>query len=199
MPIHAPTIGTARLVLRRWREEDREPFAAMNADPEVMRYFLRPLTQDESDRFIDRIEARFETDGIGLWAVERREDGAFLGFTGLAPATFEAWFTPAIEVGWRFVASAWGHGYATEAARAAVRFGFEVRDLTTILSWTSVLNVRSIAVMERLGMLHDAAEDFDHPLIPPGDPLRRQVLYRLDRARWSALARGANDLGLIDS
>jgi RimJ/RimL family protein N-acetyltransferase len=194
-PINAPTIGTARLVLRRWRVEDREPFAAMNADPEVMRYFPSPLTRDESDRLIDRIEARFEADGIGQWAVERREDGRFLGFTGLAPATFEAWFTPTIEVGWRFERSAWGHGYATEAGRAALRFGFEVRDLATILSWTSVLNLPSIAVMERLGMHHDPADDFDHPLIPDGHPLRRHVLYRLDRADWPAVATGFRAVG----
>jgi len=103
-----PTITTERLLLRRWCEADREPFAAMNADPEVMRYFPSPLSSDESDRLMDRIEARFETDGIAQWAVARREDGMFLGFTGLAPATFEAAFTPAIEVGWRFRRSAWG-------------------------------------------------------------------------------------------
>src|SRR5262245_31192719 len=140
LPSMSPTITTARLVLRRWRETDRMPFAAMNADPDVMRYFPHPLSTDESDRFMDRIEARFESDGIGQWAVERREDGVFLGFTGLAPATFEASFTPAIEVGWRYVPSAWGHGYATEAGRAALRHGFVVRGLGEILSWTSVLN-----------------------------------------------------------
>ena len=117
-----PTITTDRLVLRRWRDEDREPFAALNADPDVMRYFPRPLARQESDGLVERIEARFEALGIGLWAVERREDGRFLGFTGLAPATFEAPFTPAIEVGWRYARSAWGHGYATEAGRAALRF-----------------------------------------------------------------------------
>jgi len=185
-----PTITTDRLVLRRWRDEDRGPFAALNADPDVMRFFPRPLTREESDRLIERVEARFESDGIGLWAVERREDGRFLGFTGLAPATFEASFTPAVEVGWRFARSAWGHGYATEAGRAALRFGFEVRDLERVLSWTSVLNVPSIAVMERLGMHRDPADDFDHPLIAPGDPLRRHVLYRLDRTDWSSAATG---------
>jgi RimJ/RimL family protein N-acetyltransferase len=179
-----PTITTDRLLLRRWRDEDRAAFAAMNADPEVMRFFPNPLTRDESDRFVDRIEARFEAEGLGLWAVERREDAAFLGFTGLTPATFEAAFTPATEVGWRFVRSAWGRGYATEAGRAALRFGFEIRELDEILSWTSLLNRRSIAVMERLGMTHDPADDFDHPLIPVGHALRRHVLYRLDRASW---------------
>jgi RimJ/RimL family protein N-acetyltransferase len=181
-----PTITTARLVLRRWRDEDREPFAALNADPEVMRYFPRLLTREESDRFIERIEARFEADGFGQWAVERREDGRFLGFTGLAPASFEASFTPAIEVGWRFARFAWGHGYATEAGRAALRYGFEVVGLGSILSWTSVLNRPSIAVMERIGMHHDPADDFDHPLVAVGNPLRRHVLYRLDREEWAA-------------
>jgi RimJ/RimL family protein N-acetyltransferase len=181
--------------MRRWREDDREPFAAMNADPDVMRYFLNPLTQEESDRLIERIEAGFEADGIGQWAVERRKDGQFLGFTGLAPATFEASFTPAIEVGWRFARFAWGHGYATEAGRAALQFGFEVRRIERILSWTSVLNLPSIAVMERLGMRHDPAGDFDHPRIPPGHPLRRHVLYKLDRAAWSSADTGVRPGG----
>jgi ribosomal-protein-alanine N-acetyltransferase len=187
-----PSITTDRLVLRRWRDADRDPFAALNADPDVMRYFLRPLDRDESDRLVDAVEARFETDGVGQWAVERRADGQFLGFTGLAPATFEASFTPAIEVGWRFARSAWGHGYATEAGRAALRYGFDVLSLDTILSWTAVLNLPSIAVMERLGMQRDPADDFDHPRIPPGHPLRRHVLYRLDRAEW--LSRDPPDL-----
>jgi ribosomal-protein-alanine N-acetyltransferase len=190
-----PTITTARLVLRRWQEDDRKPFAAMNADPDVMRYFLHPLTPEESDRLIERIEAGFDAEGIGQWAVERREDGQFLGFTGLASATFEAWFTPAIEVGWRFARFAWGHGYATEAARAALQFGFEVRRIETILSWTSALNLPSIAVMERLGMRHDPADDFDHPRIPPGDPLRRHVLYKLERAAWSSPVTGVRPRG----
>jgi len=185
-----PTITTERLILRRWREEDREPFAALNADPEVMRYFPRRLSRQESDGFIDRIEARFEAQGNGQWAVERREDGLFLGYTGLSPATFEAPFTPCIEVGWRFARSAWGHGYATEAGRAALRFGFEVLDLERILSWTSTLNLPSIAVMERLGMRHDPADDFDHPLVVPGDPLRRHVLYRQEHSDWSSAATG---------
>ncbi len=182
-----PTIETPRLVLRRWREEDRDGFAALNADPEVMRYFPRPLSRDESDRFVDGVEARFKTTGIGLWAVERRSDGRFLGFAGLAPSTFEAPFTPAIEVGWRFARATWGNGYATEAGRAALRFGFEVHGLDVILSWTSVLNLPSIAVMERLGMRHDPADDFDHPNLPSGDRLSRHVLYRLTASDWGRL------------
>jgi RimJ/RimL family protein N-acetyltransferase len=189
-PTNGPTITTARLVLRRWRDDDRAPFAAMNADPDVMRYFPRPLTREESDRLMERIEARFEDERIGQWAVEHRQDGRFLGFTGLAPATFEASFTPAIEVGWRFARFAWGYGYATEAGRAALQFGFEVRHLETILSWTSVTNLPSIAVMKRLGMRRDPADDFDHPLIALGDPLRPHVLYRLDRAEWSSAGTG---------
>ena len=118
--------------------------------------------------------------------MERRDDGAFLGFTGLAPPRFEAAFTPCVEVGWRLAAEAWGHGYATEAARAALAFGFEVRGLDEILSWTVPANLRSRAVMERIGMTHDPADDFDHPNIAVGSPLRRHVLYRLSRERWLA-------------
>jgi RimJ/RimL family protein N-acetyltransferase len=182
-----PSITTDRLLLRRWRDADRDPFAALNADPDVMRFFVRPLDRDESDRFIDSVEARFEAGGIGQWAVERRADSQFLGFTGLAPATFEASFTPAIEVGWRLAPSAWGHGYATEAGRASLRYGFDVLGLDAILSWTAVLNLPSIAVMERLGMRHDPADDFDHPRIPVGHPLRPHVLYRMDRDDWLSI------------
>ena len=178
------TLITERLLLRRWRAEDREPFALLNADPEVMRYFVRPLDREESDAFIDRTEASFDELGYGVWAVERRSDGRLLGFTGLWRHTFEAPFTPAVEIGWRFATEAWGQGYATEAARAALRFGFEIVGLDTILSWTSVLNTPSIRVMERLGMTHDPDEDFDHPRVPVGHLLRRHVLYRLDRLTW---------------
>lgn len=181
-----PTLTTERLTLRRWAAADREPFARLNADPEVMRHFVQPLSRDESDAFVERIEAGFEARGYGLWAVERQTDGAFLGFTGLAWHTFEAPFTPCAEVGWRFDRSAWGHGYATEAGRASLRFGFEEAGLAEIFSWTSPLNRPSVAVMERLGMARDPAEDFDHPRVPEGHPLRRHVLYRLSRERYLA-------------
>src|SRR5689334_12753197 len=151
----------------------------MNADPRVMEFFPAPLSREESDALITRIEAGFDRHGFGLWALEVRETGEFIGFTGLAPPEFEAHFTPAVEVGWRLAAPAWGRGYATEAARAAIAFGFERAGLEEIVSMTSVLNERSRAVMERLGMSRDPADDFDHPGIPAGHPLRRHVLYRL--------------------
>ena len=184
-----PTLETDRLILRDWRDADREPFARMNADPRVSEFLPGALTREESDDFVDRIVERWTEDGTGLWAVERREDGAFLGFTGLAVPRFEAAFTPAVEVGWRLAFEAWGHGYATEAARAALRYGFEVAGLDEIVSFTVPANVRSRAVMERIGMTRDPADDFDHPNLAPDSPLRRHVLYRLSRADWQARRR----------
>ena len=177
----APTIETRRLTLRSFDEPDRDPFAAMNADAEVMRHFPDKLDRATSDALVDRILEGWEARDLGLWAVQRGEDGAFLGFAGLAVPTFEAHFTPAVEVGWRLARGAWGHGYATEAARAAVAYGFETMGLVEIVSFTTVDNVRSRRVMERLGMTRDPADDFDHPGLPAGHPLRRHVLYRLRR------------------
>ncbi|HYJ22151.1 MAG TPA: GNAT family N-acetyltransferase [Solirubrobacterales bacterium] len=171
-------LSTRRLLLRRWRASDREPFAALNADPEVMRYFPTLLTPEQSDRLVERIEAEFERRGHGLWALEARAGGEFLGFTGLAVVPFEADFTPAIEVGWRLARPAWGHGYASEAARAALGFGFDRLDLEEVVSFAVPGNARSRAVMERIGMEHDPDGDFDHPGLPIGHPLARHVLYR---------------------
>lgn len=170
---------TERLVLRHWRPEDREPFAAMNADPAVMEYFVERLTRTESDAFVDRIEAHFAEHGTGLWAVAERHTHAFLGFTGLNWTTFEAPFTPAWEIGWRLGRSAWGHGYATEAAAAALADGAGRLGIGEVVSFTSVVNVRSQRVMERLGMTRDPVEDFDNPKVPAGNPLRPHVLYRI--------------------
>ncbi len=144
-----------------------------------MEFFPRPLTRVESDALVERIEAGFEADGFGLWALELKETGELLGFTGLAVPDFEAHFTPAVEVGWRLARNAWGHGYATEAARAAVAFGFEEIGLPEIISFTSATNKRSIAVMQRLSMSHNPSDDFEHPALPDGHPLRPHVLYRL--------------------
>lgn len=144
----------------------------------------KPLDRAASDALVDRIEARWASDGHGLWAVERREGRAFLGFVGLAAPSFEAAFTPCVEVGWRLDPGAWGFGYASEAARAALAFGFSELGLGEIVSFTTVTNVRSRAVMERLGLSRDPADDFDHPSLPAGHPLRSHVLYRLGREAW---------------
>jgi RimJ/RimL family protein N-acetyltransferase len=179
----APELETARLRMRRWRPEDREPFAALNADPEVMEFFPATFSRAQSDALLARIEAGLARDGFGLWALEPREGGGLLGLAGLAVPSFEAHFTPAVEVGWRLARRAWGRGYATEAGRAALAHGFERCGLEEIVAFTSAGNLRSRAVMERLGMGCNPADDFDHPRLSEGDPLRRHVLYRR-RADW---------------
>ncbi len=181
-------LRTPRLALRAWRPEDREPFAAMTADPAVMEHFPATMTREQSDAFVDRIEAPMAADGWGLWAVEVVGGDRFIGYVGLARPGFEAHFTPAVEVGWRLAATAWGHGYATEAASEALRFAFDELALDEVVSFTIVGNVRSRAVMERLGMTHDPADDFDHPNLPEW-PQRRHVLYRIGQAGW--LSRGS--------
>ena len=179
-----PVLETDRLVMRRWRDTDLEPFAALNADPEVMEHFVSTLDRAESDGLVERIEAQFGERGYGLWALEVRATAAFIGFTGLAVQTYPAHFTPAVEVGWRLARPAWGHGYASEAARAALAHGFEVVGLDQIVSTTTRGNLRSQAVMVRLGMHRDPADDYDHPNVPAGHPIRPHVLYRLDRDDW---------------
>ena len=177
-------IRTKRLVLRPWRDSDREAFAALNADPAVREHFPGLMTREDSDGFVDRIEAHWDTDGWGLWAVEVREHGQFIGFVGLSEPSFEAHFTPCTEIGWRLARSSWGRGYATEAARACLDFAFRSLGLPEVVAFTVPANARSRAVMERLGMRHDAAGDFDHPRLPAGHPLQRHVLYRLRREDW---------------
>jgi ribosomal-protein-alanine N-acetyltransferase len=179
-------LRTPRLHLRTWREADREPFAALNADPEVMRHFPSMLTREQSDAMVDRVMARMAEDGFGLWAVEVVETGAFIGFVGLSRPRFEAHFTPAVEVGWRLARAGWGHGYATEGATAALDHAFDVLGLDEVVSFTTPGNLRSQAVMQRLGMTRDPADDFDHATIPEGHPLRRHVLYRLRADSWRA-------------
>jgi ribosomal-protein-alanine N-acetyltransferase len=173
----APTLTTARLVLRPWRDDDRAPFAALNADPRVMEFFPAVLSRAQSDGLVARIRLHMETHGFGLWAVEAPGVAPFIGFVGLMTAPPALPFAPAVEVGWRLAREHWGRGYATEAARAAVEFGFGVLGLAEILSFTAERNRPSRAVMERLGMVH--AENFEHPSIPAGNALRPHVLYRL--------------------
>jgi RimJ/RimL family protein N-acetyltransferase len=175
-------LTTARLRLRPWRKADLAPFAAINADPTVMEHFPSVLERASSDALAERIGGHFDRHGYGLWAVEVPDVAAFIGFIGLAIPRFTASFTPCVEVGWRLARRYWGQGYATEGARAAVAFGFAEAGLEEIVSFTVPANRRSLAVMERLGMTSEAREDFDHPVLPAGHPLRRHRLYRLRRS-----------------
>jgi len=177
-------LETERLVLRSWQNGDREPFARLNADPVVMEHFPGVLSWAESDSFAARIDAHFKDHGYGLWAVEVPGEANFIGFVGLSVPSFDAPFMPAVEVGWRIDKAYWGRGFATEAGHAAVADGFERVGLAEIVSFTTPANMRSIRVMERLGMTRNSADDFDHPRLPEHHRLRRHVLYRLSRAAW---------------
>lgn len=174
-------IQTERLLLRQWRDEDLEPFAALNADPGVMEYFPSVLNAAESDAAAAGNRAQIAEQGWGLWAVEVIDTNEFIGFAGLWTVPADYPFVPAVEVGWRLAQAHWGRGYATEAARAAVAFGFGELQLAEIVSMTSVGNARSRRVMEKLGMTREPADDFEHPRIPDGHPLRRHVLYRVEK------------------
>jgi RimJ/RimL family protein N-acetyltransferase len=180
------TIETERLLLRRWRDTDLEPFAALNADPRVMEHFPSALSRLDGERFIARVRAHMDRRGYGFWALEVKGSESFIGFTGLGVVPFDAHFTPAVEIGWRLAHASWGRGYASEAARAALGFAFLELGLGEIVSFTVAANRRSRAVMERIGMHHRAADDFDHPRIAQGHPMRRHVLYRIGRSEWKA-------------
>ena len=168
------------LVLRQWTDADLEPYAAMNADPEVMRYFPAPLTREETAASLDRLRRGIDERGWGLWAVE--VNGEFAGFTGLNTPSFSAHFIPCVEIGWRFRQEFWGRGLAYRAAIKALQFGFESLKLVEIVAFTTTTNDRSRRLMERLGFMRDVDGDFDHPSIPEGHMLRRHVLYRTKAA-----------------
>jgi RimJ/RimL family protein N-acetyltransferase len=176
-------IETDRLILRDWRDDDAVPFAAMNADPRVMEFFPKCLTQPESDSAIARMRAFIRDHGYGLYAAEEKSSGAFLGFIGLAPVPFEAPFTPATEIGWRLARTAWGSGNATEGARAVLGDAFERLEFRELVSFTAEWNTRSRRVMEKIGMKHDQDGSFLHPLLPPEHKLARHVLYRISAER----------------
>ena len=180
-------LTTRRLLLRQWRDDDLAPFAALNADPEVMRYFPALMSRGQSDDFARFNHATIEHQGWGLWAVEVVDGGAFIGFVGLNRPRFDAHFTPAVEIGWRLDHPYWGRGYATEAATEALTFAFNDLMCPEVVSFTAVVNERSIRVMRRLGMTHDPADDFDHPTVPDG-PLRRHVLFRKRADGWNKSA-----------
>lgn len=176
---------TDRLLLRRWREQDREPFAALNGDPRVMEFFPSVLEPSDSDALADRIERNIAERGWGLWAAELEDSRQFIGFIGLEVPTPALPYSPCVEVGWRLAYRFWGKGLATEGARAALKTGFESLGLAEIFSFTSTLNSRSRAVMERLGMVAEPGT-FEHPGVPVGSRLREHLAYRLTRGEWSS-------------
>ena len=182
------TIKTERLILRPWREEDLEPFAKLNADPRVMEYFPGLKSRQESDHSAKLMSDHIQRCGWGLWAASLIHTGEFIGFIGLEDVYFTASFTPAVEIGWRLAFDYWGKGYATEGAMASLRYGFEVLKLEKIVSFTAVQNMRSRAVMEKIGMHHAPKDDFDHPRISEGNPLRRHVLYQIWASDWQKQA-----------
>lgn len=175
---------TPRLILRPWREADLAPFAAINADPEGMRFFPAPLSAEESDAFARRIMARHASQGFGFWAVEEKGGAPFIGFIGLNRPTFEAPFMPCVEIAWRLARSHWDRGHATEGARAVLSHAFGPLSLPEVVAFTTPGNARSRAVMERLGMVRDSEFDFDHPRAPEGHALRPHLLYRLRAAEF---------------
>jgi RimJ/RimL family protein N-acetyltransferase len=178
--VSTPILRTPRLLLREWRAEDRAPFAALNADARVMEHLPALLPRRQSDALARRSERHFAKHGFGPWAVEVPGVASFIGFVGLVVPAFEAPFTPCVEIGWRLAAEHWGQGYATEAALASARHAFDVAGVEQLVSFTTPPNVRSQAVMQRIGMTHDPVDDFDHPRFPEGHRLRRHVLYRLN-------------------
>ena len=182
MPERTPQLTTGRLVLRRWREGDRAPFHALNSDESVMATIGPPMSRGESDGFMNRIEQHFDQYGYGLWCMDL--DGDPIGFTGL----FHPWFRDGVEIGWRVRSAFWGRGFAPEAAREVLRFGFEDAGFDEIISFTAVSNVNSRRVMDKIGLGRDPDADFDHPGVPDGNPLRRHVLYRLRVDDWRARA-----------
>lgn len=181
-----PELTTARLRLRAWGERDLAPFAALNADPRVMEFFPSPLTRAESDALVVRIQEHFAEHGFGLWAVEAPGVADFIGFVGLSVPRFQARFTPCVEIGWRLAFEHWGHGYSTEAATAVLGFAFGDLGLDEVVSFTVPDNLRSRQVMGRLGMRRSPEDDFQHPMLPEGHPLRPHVLYRLSHRQWRA-------------
>lgn len=176
-------IETDLLAVRPWTEADRDAFRRMNADPRVMRFFPSVLSEAESDAFLARIQDHQAEHGFTLWAVEDK-NGNLAGLTGLARVRFEAPFTPCVEIGWRFLPDYWGRGYALDAARGVLDYAFNGLSLPEVVAFTTATNLPSQRLMQRLGMLRNPAEDFDHPGLPPDHPLRRHVLYRMLRDFW---------------
>ena len=187
-PVSPIELDTPRLKLRLWRDNDRAPYAALNRDPRVMEHFPAPIPRERSDASIDAFIAGFAERGWSNWAVERRDTGEFIGFTGLSIPKQTFAFSPCVEIGWRLAHAHWGHGFASEAARAALEAGFERIGLAEIVSMTALTNLRSQAVMQRIGLV-DAQYHFEHPGVPEGHPTRPHCLYKLSAAAWREAAR----------
>lgn len=177
---------TKRLILRPWKKEDLDPFAQMVADPKVMEFFPSVLTKEESDCLAARFQEHIEKTRWGLWATQEKESGSFIGFIGLSPVTlFKEPFAPAVEIGWRLAHPFWNKGYATEGAKAALEYGFNILNLEEIVAFTAKLNLRSQNVMRKLRMHYNPKDDFEHPKVPEGNILRHHVLYRLNKSDFS--------------
>jgi RimJ/RimL family protein N-acetyltransferase len=173
------TLRTERLLLRDWKDSDRAAFANLNADLRVMEFLPSLLSPRESDELFEKIQRHIRTHGFGLYAAELLGEHSFIGYIGLAIPSFQAKFTPCVEIGWRLAAEHWNQGLATEGARAVVHHAFENLGIPELVSFTAPANRASRRVMEKLGMERDPAEDFENPRLPVGHPLRRHVLYRL--------------------
>jgi RimJ/RimL family protein N-acetyltransferase len=178
---------TERLKLRQWKSSDRDPFAAINADPQVMEFFPAPLDRAASDAMVDRCQSKITECGWGFWAAESKETNQFIGFVGLNIPTYDLPFAPCVEIGWRLAVSFWGKGLATEAAKGALQVGFDRIGLTEIVSFATIKNVRSRAVMERIGM-QETETIFQHPLVPVDSHLGKHCLYVLSRDRWKLVS-----------
>ncbi|MBC3766600.1 GNAT family N-acetyltransferase [Neptunicella marina] len=178
-------IETQRLILRQWQASDFEPFAAMNQDDEVMRYFPGKLTAEQTQQGIERLSNEIENNGCGFWAVERKDEGDFIGFIGIKPVTIELPFSNAVEIGWRLTPAVWRKGYAAEGALASLQYGFEDLSLDEIVSFTPTTNIPSMGVMQKIGM-QDTGFRFDHPAVAKGDPLQSHVLYKISKEQWLA-------------
>ncbi|MCE9597157.1 MAG: GNAT family N-acetyltransferase [Spirochaetia bacterium] len=177
-------LESERLILRRWLQNDLQPFTRMNTDPHVMRFFPGLLSPEESSALFQRLDAHFETHGFGVWALELKSTGDWIGFAGLGVCPFDAHFTPAVELGWRLLSEFQGKGYATEAAKVACTFAFKNVGLEELVAFTVPINQPSRRVMEKLGMTNNERESFQHPLLPADHPLKEHVLYRLPRQSW---------------
>jgi RimJ/RimL family protein N-acetyltransferase len=177
-------LETPRLILRPWKDSDLEPFAALNADPDVMEFFPKLMTLEETSAMVERFQARYNADQFCFWAAEEKETGNFIGFIGLGRPSFEAHFMPCVEIGWRLARPYWGKGYAPEGAKEVLRDGFERSNLDEIVAITAALNSKSIRVMEKISMHRDLADDFLHPALEDGHHLKPHVLYRTTQEEW---------------